>query len=79
MDEKYGEQCEKEECWDGECGKEHACACGSLAEYFGPDPYTSEMCQTYQYTVNACKPGDCTCWDAHWMCWDCHNYSYDCL
>jgi hypothetical protein len=55
------------------------CECGAVAEYLGPDPYASEMCQTYERTARACKPDDCTCWDEHWMCWDCHRFSCESL
>jgi hypothetical protein len=52
------------------------CACGAVAEYFGPDPFASEMCWTYWDTPKACEPG-CSCWDERWMCEYCHDQSVD--
>ena len=48
------------------------CACGSVAEYFGPDPFSSALCDAYRCTVHPCEPG-CGCWDEGWMCWDCYD------
>lgn len=46
--------------------------CGAVTEYFGPDPYTSAMCDVDQGTVRACEPG-CDCSELKWLCWDCHD------
>lgn len=52
----------------GECG------CGAVAEYFGFDPFESEMCRIYWGTPRGCEPG-CGCHDGKWMCWECHDQS----
>lgn len=49
--------------------------CGAVAGNYGPDPYRSEMCDTYaRYPSTACEPG-CDCWDEMWLCDDCHYQS----
>lgn len=48
------------------------CGCGAVADYYGPDPYRSEMCDTYRGGPHGCPEG-CSCWDEDWMCDACYQ------
>lgn len=56
------------------------CACGAETDYYGPDPYASEMCDSYRavYHPDRCV-GECGCYDQRWMCDGCYDESVACI